>query len=176
MNTLFLHTNPFSVRDTQLHRVQHLRSYLDETDRMDEKRIHSLLAKFCLEQGILQRGLDGNLEIIPNEVLSSWKYHLISFNFRSLIDETHYNKLMASLQAGEGNALQRVLDLHVRIGSSFDDVLLNTLVNRLYQSLSLIPQLGFGKDAWEKVHQKTPFLWVFILIQTVIRSEVILKF
>lgn len=172
---LFLYEKPFVVTNSK----SNFHTYLCETIRMsdferdDEKQLREIIFKFAIDNNILR--IAGN-QVIPNPVedTGSWIWAVNWTNFRSLVDMNQYSRLMNSLQAQDGNPVTLIIDLYTRIGMLFDHELLNTVVNRTIKTVSLIPYEVKDKTnliTWERIHLETPFLWLIIFMQTIIRSE-----
>ena len=96
-------------------------------------------------------------------------------NFRSLIDINQYAKLMSSIQQNDNYPINQIIDLHSRLGSLFDHKLLNTIVDRIMSSIQLIPYETEKTEShtWENMHVQTPFIWLIIYLQVVIRSSTV---
>lgn len=171
---IYLYNTPFIRPNTVSNQQDFIIEYLDEADRIDVEKLHAMLFRFSLEQEIVYLREDSVKNSI-NQNTGSWIWFVNWMNFRSLVVLDQYGKLMSSLQASNGEAINQLLDLHVRLGILFSDKLLNTVVNRVIRSTKIIPYAGeedTAKISWERIHQETPFIWMIILLQTVIRSNV----
>jgi hypothetical protein len=171
-SSLFIYQNPFVVKDTSSERDQYLFDYLSEQERTDEKTILSMLLSFAVTHELLKH-INAQTTGSTSNNMGSWKWIVSWTNFRSLVEQETFYKVLGSLQADDQHALGLVIDLHVRMGSLFHPKLLNTLTNRIIQSVKLIPHDTVNENimTWEDIHQQAPFMWVLILLQVVIKSH-----
>lgn len=175
-DNLYLYGKPFIVRDTLAHREEHLLEYLSEEERTDEQKIREMIFKFAAQEKLFDITEDAKPIHSTNRDIGSWIWMINWLNFRSLVDLHQYGSLMQSLQANSNYPINQLLDLHCRLGTLFDERLLNTLANRTLRSIQLIPyDIAPGKETtdWDKIHLETPFIWLVILLQVIIRSMIV---
>jgi hypothetical protein len=170
--TIYIYNNPF-VLDKKYRSEDYLLDYLDENDREDEINIRNLLLKFAVQEKLLVRS-DNEVYLDPGKNIGEWRWAMVNTNFRSLVDPKEYSRLLSSVTLDEGLFVNKILDLHVRIGSSFNVKLINTIINRVMSSISTIPyNLSEGTEGleWTDIHKEVPFIWLLIYLQNVIRNE-----
>ena len=170
---LYLYTQPFFKSTSISH--PWIYDYLEDNERKDVEKIHAHLLKFLISEKLVDV-VEERLFYSSTKDISSFDWHLTWMNFRSLIDPQSYFYLINSLQNKDKYYMNQLLDLHVRLGSLFSDKLLNTLVNRVMNSVQLIPYEYVSQDttqklSWETIHKQTPFVWLIILLQVILRSE-----
>lgn len=169
---LYLYTKPFIVVDSVKNRIEYLSDYLSDTERADEVKIREILFKFAVQEKLIDV-IDNTPVHSIEDKTGSWTWAMNWLNFRSLVDHQQYGDLMSSLQSNSSYPINQILDLHCQLGILFDERLLNTIAHRTMKSIQLIPyDIPNGKASieWDKIHQETPFIWVVILLQMVIRS------
>ena len=170
---LYLYTDPFVIPDVINNRNLELIDHFDDDDRADLEKIYGIALKFAIDEKLIDINETG-ITKSKNEDTSSFIWFINWMNFRSLVSMNQYGKLMSSMQTGSLPFVDKILELHVRLGCLFNEKLLNTLANRIIQSISLIPfdiKTDDQKISWEKIHVDTPFIWLVILIQVIINSE-----
>lgn len=174
-DTLFLFEKPFCVDKTARTELDYIHTYLSEDEREDEKHIQAILFKFALTEKLFEIN---EFSVLTNTQVTdtgSWVWTVNWMNFRSLVDMTQYSKLMQGLQTNNSYPVNQIIDLHMRLGSLFNSKLLNTLCNRMMQSVTLIPYeipADHPSISWRQIHIETPFIWLLIFLQIIIRSEV----
>lgn len=171
---LFLYTKPFVIADNPTNRQDHILDFFSENDRVDQDKIHATLLQFAVEHGVVINN-DGTLITTPQTNTGSWIWMVTWLSFRAMIDYDQYQMVIASLQAGENDPLNLIIDLHSRLGTLFDHKLLNTLVHRTITTIEIIPFKTNDPEkemSWENIHREAPFLWLMIFLQAVIRTSV----
>jgi len=175
MKNLFLYETPFLVEDTTKNRLDYLSETvrLTEEERTDEQKLHLILLKFCADNKIIHVTSE---ELLPGLQKESgdWAWIVNWMNMRSLVDKAQYVRLLNSLKANEQYAANEILSLHTRIGAFFDHRLLNTVCHRVMSSVSLIPYSvpkNNEEISWEALHKESPYLWLIILLQAVLKNE-----
>ncbi len=174
--TLFLYSDPFFISDTIVNRGSFILDCLTDHEREDEEKIRGHLLKFAAVENLIELKTESTISTTVVQDTGSWIWITNSMNFRSLIDINQYSKLMSSIQRNDNYPINQIIDLHVRLGSLFSDRLLNTTVNRIMNSIQLIPYDPSSKaegHTWEKIHKETPFIWLIIYLQVVIRSSTV---
>jgi hypothetical protein len=175
MSILFLYEEPFTIADNPSNRAKYLSETIRLTpeERADEIAVQKTILKFIIENQI-GRVKDSELFHSDETDGGSWIWAINWFNFRSLVDNHRYVELINQLKANGQTGATAILNLHLRLGCMFDSVLLNTLCNRIMKSIQLIsyeiPE-NHESISWEKIHQETPFIWLIILIQTVLKND-----
>ena len=175
MSNLFIYEKPFVVKDS----YNNQQKYLSETvrltteERADELTLQRLILKFIIDNGL---GILNNETLTPsvNSETGSWIYLLNWMNFRSLVDQHEHVKLINALKSDNQFGVNEILNLHMRIGAMFDHKLLNTVCHRVMTSVGLIPYTvpkDHTKLSWEEIHEETPFIWLIILIQSVLKND-----
>jgi hypothetical protein len=173
---MFLYDPPFVVDDTPGNQNKYRLDYLNEQDRADEERIRNTIFKFALDEEIIKPNADGTATMNILMDTGSWRWRVQWLNFRSLVDMVNYGQLMTSLRYDNGNVLNQVIDLHTRLGVTYDHRVLNTMVDRIMKSITVIPyDTSESQDAttWEVIHQETPYIWLLILLQTILKSSIV---
>ena len=148
--------------------------YFDDNDRADEHKLHTYLLKFAAENGLII-DKDGTPYIHTGDNTLNWKWALTTKSFRRLVDMHEYGEFINSLSNDNNASLSKVLDLHARLGMLFNPKLLNTIVDRVFQSIQLIPYIvpeDNEQVGWETIHAETPFIWILILLQNLLHSEI----
>lgn len=176
VKTLFLYSTPFFIPDTIPNRTSYVLDYLTDHEREDEEKIRGHLLKFAAVENLIEIKTESTISPAVVQDTGSWIWIINSMNFRSLIDINQYSKLMSSIQRSDNYPINQIIDLHARLGSLFSDRLLNTIANRVMNSIQLIPYDPSSKiegHTWEKIHKETPFIWLIIYLQTVIRSSTV---
>lgn len=175
MSVLFLYEKPFVIQGSDSNK----HTYLSETirltpeERADELALHKHIFKFILENKI---GVIKEDTLYPSEETDggSWIWFLNWGNFRALIDKHRHVELVNQLKANNQKGVNEVLGLHMRIGCMFEPILLNTVCNRVMNSVQLIPYEvpdTHEELSWEHIHKETPFVWLLILIQTILKND-----
>lgn len=172
---LFLYTRPFIIKNPST-TVKHdnILDYLDEFSRADEARIRNIIIKFAAESELVTKNSNDDIVLNPGEDMSSWQWAVCCMNFRSLVVHSQYGILMQSLINGNNSPIDKIIELHTRLGSMFGNEILNTIVNRTMNSIQLIPFNTEGVDdlvTWETIHSETPFVWLIIYLQILLRTE-----
>jgi hypothetical protein len=170
--THFLYGSPFTCPASQTTQFEYLLDYLDDKNREDEIKIRDIIRLFAVEQGLLDL-INGEVRINPERNVGSWKWRVCTTNFRSLVSRREYSNIIQSLLSGETYAIDQIIDLHMRLGTLFPHSLLNTIVNQTYASVALIPyDLGSDEEiSWKEIHMETPFVWILIYIQVLLRTQ-----
>lgn len=175
MALLFLYESPFLVEDSTNNRTK----YLSETirlvteERADEITLQKMILKFIIENKI---GRIKDNELIHSDETDggSLIWTLNWGNFRALVDKHVYVDLVNKLRANSHAGANEILNLHLRLGCMFDPVLLNTVCHRIMSAVQLIsydtPE-DHERITWEYIHQETPFVWLIILIQSVLKND-----
>lgn len=174
MSNLFLYSPPFTVPNNLSNTTSLMYDSLTGQERDDEKKIYELIFKFAANEGMVKPN-GAELVIDPGEDVGSYLWIMTTMNFRSLIEKKQYGILMNSLQNSLTFPINRIIDLHYRLGSLFDTRLLNTIVNRVMTSVQIIPYDISPKEmfiSWEQIHRETPFVWLCMLTQIVLRTEI----
>lgn len=172
---IYLYTAPFVHNSNVNTRVEHILELLTDNERADEEKIRGHLLKFAAVEKLIEVQSDQSLKATVVQDTGSWVWIINSMNFRSLIDINQYSKLMSSIQRDDQYPINQIIDLHTRLGSLFDHKLLNTIVNRIMLSIQLIPYETKKEEihTWESMHVQTPFIWLIIYLQIVIRSSIV---
>lgn len=148
--------------------------YFDENDREDEIGIRNLILSFCVQENLIVK-VDNELRIDPGKDMGDFRWIMANTNFRSLVDKTQFNKVMSCLIQGDSIVLNKILDVHFRIGATFNIKLINSIVYRVMSAITVIPY-SVAEDSeiatWEDIHRNVPFMWLLIYMQSIIRNEV----
>lgn len=177
--SLYLYESPFLVADTQDNRYTYLSetARLNEFEREDENQILDVIFKFAIEHDLVSMTKEGNEVIFThtNESnVGSWNWVVTWMSFRSLVDDVERFKLINILESSNQHWAGLILDLHTRLGVLFDHMSLNVLANRTIKAIGLIPhktEKGTNLSPWEYIHQTAPFIWLIIVLQSVIRTR-----
>jgi hypothetical protein len=172
--TIYTYYNPFVVTETYQNTIDNLLEYTDESDRTDLATIRDIVLKFIIVEGLIFRNGDDELCMNLGTDVGTWQWALCSMNFRSLVSMDQYSKLMRSLELGDQSGITKIIDLHFRLGSNFDARVLNTLITRIMKSIQVIPYHvpeESTKVEWDTIHVETPFIWLIIYIQGLVRNE-----
>lgn len=176
-NPIFLYTTPFILQDTPANRAEMLSQTvrLTEYERDDELRLRAFVLDYAQRQGLIKLNAAGTAYATNVfDVTASWQWQVVWTNMRSLVDKQKYSDVCMSLQNEDGLPLALLLNLHFQLGTIFDTTLLNTIVNRTMQAVQLIPyDTDKAEDVitWEFIHQATPWIWLVILLQSLIHME-----
>lgn len=173
-NPLFLYVDPFIERSNPSTKEEYLLDYFSETERLDQEKIFNLVLNFAIDNEIVVNQ-EGELTSVPENKTSSWVWAITWTNFRGLVNNDNYLILLEVLQSNSGLPVNAIIDFHTRLGMLFDSRFLNTLVNRTMTSVGMVPY-PVPEDkvriSWEDIHKATPFVWLVIFIQAVLRSSV----
>lgn len=179
VDKLFIYDSPFLVDDTEKNRY----AYLTETaryheyERDDESRIHDLLLKYIVENELVQVD-EGKLINSLEQNAGSWIWMMNWMNMRSFVCQRQLSSFIEALSIDNQFPINSLLSLHARLGTLFDFKLLNTMANRTIRAIQLIPYDFKADDVrttWETIHKEVPFIWLVILIQTVLKNESITR-
>lgn len=179
VQSLFLYEDPFVAKDTEQHRFQYLSQTIrtDNFERDDEELVRSIILRFIVDRRLVVIHKE---KLVQNsgDNIGSWQWLVNWRSFRGLVDPDNLATVMNILSAGDGEILTEIFDLHARLGMLTDHSLLNSLVNRTIRSISLIPY-SVKEDKtplrWDDIHTEYPFLWLLILMQSIIRNETLIQ-
>lgn len=171
---LYLFTKPFVIDDTFANRADYILTTLNDDDRKDETLLRGLVMEFAVREKIMTVQ-NNEFFLSDQKQMGSWIWNLTWGNMRSLIDVVTYEKFLQSFQGSFDEPITAFLDFYVQVGSLLDPILLNTLTHRVMSTIQLIPYKANdhpeGVLSWEDIHRNTPFLWLMIYLQVVIRSQ-----
>ena len=168
---LCLYSSPFVIKDNVSTRADHLLDMMDEFDRSDELKLQSMCLKFLIAEKILVMKKDAPL-INPGNDIQSWVWMVANTNMRSLADSTVRDQTIAALSQ-YGRPIDRLLNLHSRIGAMVPTRVLNTIITRTITSIGSIPYDDDDRTilAWDDIHKEIPFLWLLVYLQMVLYTE-----
>lgn len=169
----YLYVKPFYTILFETERPFYIKDYLDTDDRLDEEKFRGLLLKFAVAENLVTIK-DDRLLPSTTDNMGSWEWAMNWMNFRSLVDSVVYHKFIRTINANNSYAVTKIINLHAQLGMLFDEKLLNTLCNRVLQSIALIPYDTSKSPetiSWEKIHKETPFIWLLIYLQTVMYAS-----
>lgn len=172
---MFIYEKPFVVADSYSNQQKYLSETIRLTaeERADELTLQRLILKFIIDNKIASVTND-ELSPATNSETGGWIYLFNWMNFRSLVDQHEHVKLINALKADNQFGVNEILNLHMRIGAMFDHRLLNTVCDRVMKAIGLIPYTvpqNHTKMTWEEIHLETPFVWLIILIQSVLKND-----
>lgn len=172
---LFLYEKDFLIIGAnRTDRAEFLIDIFQDYDREDENRIHDMFFKFAAAEGIVTTIDDGSIVIDPGDNAAAWRWKIATMNFKSLVNGNACDRFIDSLINSNDDALNKIINFHHRLGVLFDHKLLNTLVNRLYQSVDLLPYPNDSEEPqkkWLELHLLYPWLWICIMTQVIVRTE-----
>lgn len=172
---LYLYEKPYLVRDTVANRHKYLSEtlHLNEFEREDERAIKDTILKFCIQKKYIVYGERGAEQGVDSN-LGSFLWALVSLNMRSLIDKKQHVLLLNAMESQENLAMNQILDIHTRLGCMFPTEHLNTLAHRVMTTIQTIDypvDKEEDETSWEEIHEESPFIWLVIYIQTLLRTE-----
>ena len=171
-SVLYLYDRPFVV-SALANKDSPILDYLSEDDRKQEEEIHACIKKTAVDMGLCVL-TDGIIKFAPCDQVGNWRFIVRWSNVRSWSQIKQFDILHQSIfDNGTTVTLSLIVDLHARLGALYDHRLLNTMVNRIYQSLDLMAYPGERAEmrSWEQVHLEAPYLWVIILMQYLVRTH-----
>lgn len=172
--TYFLFESPYWLQTNAHDLIGIIPQYLDEIDRSDEMRIRNIVLKFGADEGYLTKSENDNLILVAGDQMGSFRWNICTMNFRSLVDHLQYSNLIKSMTMGSDLPIDKIIDLHTRLGALFDTQILNSVVNRVMNSISRLPFDTKGVSdlvTWRTIHTETPFIWLVIYLQMLMRTE-----
>lgn len=174
MNNLYLFTSPFLVEKNTKNELEYLSDTvgISEYEREDEKTLRVLFLKFAAKHElIIKRDNDLINSIEPN--VGSWRWAINWINMRSLTNKTQYFKLIGILKSDDEEPITAILNFHTLLRNSYRTEFLNTIVNRVMNSVSLIPYDVPNEELqnWGAIHLTTPWIWIVFLMQSFIHAE-----
>lgn len=172
---LYLYESPFVVADNTRNRNEYLSQSvrLSEFERDDEELVRSLILKFMIDHNLViitDKSAIGNSGKNTSSInwLMNWK------NFRGIVAQREFDDMLMVLESSNSEFITAIIDLHSHLGMRVDNTLLNTLITRTMRSIQIIPYSIPDTDnelSWEYIFKTLPFIWIIILIQSIIRSD-----
>lgn len=183
MNQIVYYTfnNPFVVTTKKGKDPSLFIETMTPENREDEDRLNLMIFKFADSEKMIRSVEVDNqriLRIDPGNNPSSWRWRTTMEDFRSFVYLSNLDKYIDCLTNSAENAQAKIINLHFRIGSLFEERFLNTIVNRIYRSIEIVPYFDAKLEDtdntidWEEIHTRYPWLWVTVLIQIVLKSEI----
>ena len=170
---IYLYQDPFVIRTPEVDML-HAYKYFDDEDKTEREKINAILITFAKNNKLIEMAPEPRF--IGNNDGGSWRHHIQFLNFCTLQNPDGQMKVISSIQnQGTITPIAVLLECHVRLGMTCDELTLSKMITRTYHALGNIPTAERDEVADEiltDLHIRYPMLWLMPALQALLYNHV----
>ena len=131
--------------------------------------IAQLIQRFSVDNDFLKVGAIGDSSMLVPNLKENHQYkanRLFTTNFRSFCIDDNLEKFLDWWQVDEyDGVVAQTQDLIASIYLRYGDVVVNTLITRIYVAFDAMVAREYQTTPWTTVHARCPYLWALYMVQ-----------